>query len=51
MQKVMKTVRNGKNVRRLGTLALERSNALERIVENAQGTFRFTLQERKNNCN
>ena len=35
----------------VGTLALERSNALERIVENAQGTFRFTLQERKNNCN
>jgi hypothetical protein len=36
---------------RLGTFESERSNAMERIVENGHGTFTFTLQKRKNYCN
>jgi hypothetical protein len=35
---------------RLGTFESERSNALERIVENGHGTFTLTFQKRKNYC-
>ena len=35
---------------RLGTFESERSNAMERIVENVHGTVTFTLQKQKNYC-
>jgi hypothetical protein len=44
------TVRNGERQEHLGTIELERSNAMERIVENGHGTITFTLQKRKNYC-
>ena len=34
----------------LGTIESERSNALERIVENGHGTVTFTLQKPKKHC-
>jgi hypothetical protein len=33
-----------------GTIESERSNALERIVENGHGTVTFTFQKRKKHC-
>ena len=48
------TVRDGErswtvnSQERLGTFESERSNALERIVENGHGRVTFTLQKRKN---
>jgi hypothetical protein len=35
----------------LGTIESERSNALERIVENGHGTVTLTHQKRKKHCN
>jgi len=43
----LKTVRNVAN---LGTFELERSNTLERIVENFHRTITFTFQNGKNHC-
>ena len=39
-----------KNGERLGTFKPERSNALERIVENVHDMVLFKFQKRKNNC-
>jgi mRNA degradation ribonuclease J1/J2 len=42
------TVRNGQE--HIETFESERSNALERIVENGHGTVTLTYQKRKNYC-
>jgi hypothetical protein len=40
-----------KGQERLGTFESERSNAMERIVENDHRKITFTFQKRKNYCN
>jgi hypothetical protein len=51
-----KTLRNGERSgtvngqEHLGTIESERSNALERIVENGHGTVTLTHQKRKKHC-
>ena len=42
------SVKNGQE--HLGTIESERSNALERIVENGHGTVTLTRQKRKKHC-
>jgi hypothetical protein len=47
-QKAYKTVENGQ--KHLGTFESERSNALERIVENGHGMVTFTHQKPRDYC-